>query len=470
MCERLLQVLFAMHSIKSFLLVILAGITVFLVHQTFQTETCYQRNQKPYSFFGSKTSYSFVSGTDLNTPSDCHAVQIWMMSRHGTRYPSKEMIMEFKTKLNLLKSNISSLSPMCWEDINAIRNWNVNLSSLNHYSLHDQGVKELKTLALKLKQLFPQIFNTSYKDSKFKFLSTSKPRALASATVFYQSLFNENPKMDLPTSKSDDRINLSKCKAIDDDDNMESEEEVKKFEKGPLVQSVISRVSKKMGLNQNIMYGDVKLMFESCKYEKAWSPDSHPPWCALFSTNDLEILEYLEDLKYYYKNGYGNSVALHLGCPIVKDLLENFKNNTQKQIGPLGIFYFGHTPNILSIVTQLRIAKDDSPLLSTNFDHMKNRRWKISYINPFASNIIAVFYKCQEGNKVMFLLNEHVIPMNKESCKLCPWEPIRNMLNTTISNQTCNLKFCSSSTSIISKNKILTLLSLFYTLFFNFYA
>lgn len=39
----------------------------------------------------------------------------------------------------------------------------------------------------------------------------------------------------------------------------------------------------------------------------------------------LEILEYLEDLKYYYINGYGNPNSDRMGCPMVKDLIDNFK-------------------------------------------------------------------------------------------------------------------------------------------------
>jgi hypothetical protein len=39
----------------------------------------------------------------------------------------------------------------------------------------------------------------------------------------------------------------------------------------------------------------------------------------------LKILEYAEDLKYYYSNGYGNPMGEIMGCPIVKDLMDNFR-------------------------------------------------------------------------------------------------------------------------------------------------
>lgn len=101
------------------------------------------------------------------------------------------------------------------------------------------------------------------------------------------------------------------------------------------------------------------------------------------------------------------------------------------------------------MVVRLGIGKDDIPLLSTNFEQMRNRKWRTSYIDPFASNIIAVFYRCRDGNKAMILLNEHAIPMNKNQCRLCPWEMIETQFDAiTSNNQTCNLNMCKNSANI----------------------
>lgn len=99
----------------------------------------------------------------------------------------------------------------------------------------------------------------------------------------------------------------------------------------------------------------------------------------------------------------------------------------------------------------LGIGKDDTPLLSTNFEQMKHRKWKISFLDPFASNVIAVFYRCNDGNKAMILLNEHAIPFGKDKCRLCPWQPIEAQFDPIISNnKTCNLKMCKSSATSLS--------------------
>lgn len=131
-------------------------------------------------------------------------------------------------------------------------------------------------------------------------------------------------------------------------------------------------------------------------------------------------------------------------------LLFFYRNLARDKTGPLGIFYFGHSLNILSMVTRLGILKDNTPLLSTNFEQMKNRKWRTSFIDPFAANVISVFYRCRDGNKAIILLNEHAMPISKNQCHFCPWESIEVQLDPiTSNNQTCNLDVCKNSAAEI---------------------
>lgn len=57
-------------------------------------------------------------------------------------------------------------------------------------------------------------------------------------------------------------------------------------------------------------------------------------WCAIFTVEDLMILEYGQDLKSYYKSGYGRELEnKRLGCPIFKDLYTKLHNTIT------GLFY-----------------------------------------------------------------------------------------------------------------------------------
>jgi len=151
---------------------------------------------------------------------------------------------------------------------------------------------------------------------------------------------------------------------------------------------------------------------------------------------------------FFYENVKNIFIAMLFVAP--------FRNLARDKTRPLGVFYFGHSTNIMSVVTRLGIGKDDIPLLSTNFELMSHRKWRVSFIDPFASNVIAVFYRCRDGNKAMILLNEHAIPFGKDKCRLCPWEPIETQFDPIISNnKTCNLDMCKNSGTFQSMNLLI---------------
>lgn len=111
------------------------------------------------------------------------------------------------------------------------------------------------------------------------------------------------------------------------------------------------------------------------------------------------------------------------------------------------------------------IGKDDVPLLSTNFEQMKDRKWRTSFIDPFASNMIAVFYRCQDGNKAMISLNEHAIPMGTDQCRMCQWERIETQFDPITSNKSCNLDVCNNlgTPAVLPSISLIMVLFLTYT-------
>lgn len=118
------------------------------------------------------------------------------------------------------------------------------------------------------------------------------------------------------------------------------------------------------------------------------------------------------------------------------------------------MFYFGHSSNVLSAILRLGFAKDSTKLLSTNFDDMRDRKWKTSYLIPFASNFMAVLYNCKGVKKVIFFLNENPIFMEKHNCTLCLWDQIEEMYEPIVSSPSCMLNSTTSSASVVSKTMV----------------
>ena len=44
------------------------------------------------------------------------------------------------------------------------------------------------------------------------------------------------------------------------------------------------------------------------------------PWCAIFSEENFQVLEYSDDLIFYYKDGYGHDINWKMTSPLVREL------------------------------------------------------------------------------------------------------------------------------------------------------
>ncbi|CAI6358905.1 unnamed protein product [Macrosiphum euphorbiae] len=403
-----------------------------------ESDKCFHQDDHPFPFFGSKTAYSYVSAKQNYTQPNCKPLQLWLLSRHGTRHPESTLIDEI-SNLNEYKDNLTNNSSLCKEDFEAIKAWIFNLTEKDGSKLNNQGVNDLSSLGLRLQSLYEDIFDQPYNPITYSVLSSNKERSRDSAFYFLKSVFNVNVT-DIPLINSDDiKLNISKFQIIYDN------EELKNFRNSIYMQNVIVRVSNILGLDRNLEFGTIKSMYNSCRFERSVDINSHPAWCAVFSQEDLEVLEYNDDLKYYYSNGYGNSYNERLGCPIVRDLMNNFRNKSQAKPGPKGVFYFGHSANVFSAIVRLGFARDTTPLLSSNFNDMRDRKWKTSYLDPFASNLMAVLYECHGEKKVTFFVNEVPMTVEKYGCTLCPWTSIENMFDPIVSSPSCTFDENNSS-------------------------
>ena len=71
-------------------------------------------------------------------------------------------------------------------------------------------------------------------------------------------------------------------------------------------------------------FEDIFIMYDLCRYEQARTPEETSPWCAVFDSEDLKILEYYEDLKYWHKEGYFYELNTQFACPLMENLVETF--------------------------------------------------------------------------------------------------------------------------------------------------
>lgn len=223
----------------------------------------------------------------------------------------------------------------------------------------------------------------------------------------------------------------------------------------------MSDVSSRLGYKYPLKTQQVLDMFDMCRYDQAWNLESPSPWCAAFTPNQIDDLEYLEDLQKYYKSGYGRKLNSRVQCAAVNDMLHHLETNNL----PKTVVYFTHSKSVLLLLTALRFLKDSDSPRADNYYSMSHRKWRLSNISPFASNLAAIKYDCPnelERDKVMFFLNEK--PLLLDWCKvgLCNWSEIKERYKD-FTNANCDEYFCSESgASSILASIILTLAAMLF--------
>ena len=64
-------------------------------------------------------------------------------------------------------------------------------------------------------------------------------------------------------------------------------------------------------------------MYESCRFDFGVYNDA--PWCSTLTVEDLEVINYFEDLQSYWEEGYGHEINYEMSCPIIVDIMEHFE-------------------------------------------------------------------------------------------------------------------------------------------------
>lgn len=65
----------------------------------------------------------------------------------------------------------------------------------------------------------------------------------------------------------------------------------------------------RLGISRQLTPDEVYSLYEVCRFYRSWSEKSQSPWCSIFTDSDLQVLEYKDDIRHYYRNGYGSLVS-----------------------------------------------------------------------------------------------------------------------------------------------------------------
>ncbi|VVC33277.1 Hypothetical protein CINCED_3A021902 [Cinara cedri] len=449
----------------------LSRLLLLLAFLSSTSSTCYEpTDSDPYLYFSHKTAYQLIYNSKFKPVPYCRPTFVWMFIRHGTSYPNSNesfairQLHQFKERviknheqrggpflvLYVILHNLEILlcywyfadGMLCRNVLDSLRRWEFEVNPASEDDISPQGKMDMHLMAKRMKDKMSEVLFNENNQNTYKIYSSEDNKVINSAEEFAKTMFGEDYITNVPIEivpNNSSYIGLESCpKWTEEIQNSEAS----MFLKSPEYMNMISQISKRLGFLDNITDEIILAMYESCRYNKALVLESYPAWCGLFTRQELQLLEYYEDLDYYYKYGYGSEINEKVGCPIAQELL-GYLNAVAKDDPeiPSAVFRFGSSAGLMTTLLALGIVKDSVPLTHTNYHDQNRRQWKMSQVDPFSGNLAAVFYKCDQGgeeNKVMFYLNEGVYDYPGCNVGLCSWRFIENNFKEYLEPNGCH--------------------------------
>ncbi|KAK3576373.1 hypothetical protein CHS0354_018921 [Potamilus streckersoni] len=330
----------------------------------------------------------------------CTAVHVNGIFRHGLRYPSAGDMRDMTLLQNKLAPNVRNAK------YDFLKTWNNTYPIDKANFLHDMGKEELHAIGSRLgKRLFSLIDGNM---DTIHFVSSSTQRTKASAQELFSglSLGVGDAQSTAITPQINDNLTryFDMCKLYSSsvDTNITVLKEYSSFLTGDLFRNVISANEARLGLtNSSLSADDILMIYKTCAAELA-SYNRSDTWCSIQTDDEREILEYASDIEDYYLRGYGVPINTAMACPIVQDLVNSIEhvihNHNHHLNYSVAKFVFGHSDTVTHLANRLSLFRDQQPLLASNFDVMRNRKYIVSHTTPFSANIVFVLYNCHQGN------------------------------------------------------------------------
>ncbi|KAL4668617.1 hypothetical protein H8957_011066 [Semnopithecus entellus] len=438
-------------------------------------------------YFGTKTRYEDVNPGLLSGPEapwrdpellegTCTPVQLVALIRHGTRYPTAKQIRKLRQLHGLLQARGSrdgEAGSTRSRDLGAaLADWPLWYADWMDGQLVEKGRQDMRQLALRLASLFPALFSRE-NYGRLRLITSSKHRCVDSGAAFLQGLWQHyHPGLPLPDVADMEcgppRVNDKLMRFFDHCEKFLTEVEknatalyhVEAFKTGPEMQNILKKVAATLQVPVNDLNADlIQVAFFTCSFDLAIK-GVKSPWCDVFDIDDAKVLEYLNDLKQYWKRGYGYTINSRSSCTLFQDIFQHLdkaveqKQRSQPISSPV-ILQFGHAETLLPLLSLMGYFKDKEPLTAYNYKEQMHRKFRSGHIVPYASNLIFVLYHCENAKtpkeqfRVQMLLNEKVLPLAYSQETVSFYEDLKNhykdILQSCQTSEECELAKANST-------------------------
>lgn len=206
---------------------------------------------------------------------------------------------------------------------------------------------------------------------------------------------------------------------------------------------IASRLSMDLGID--VTTQDVMDIHEACTTEVAMH-QTVDTFCRLLTRQDVLQLEYLDDLKHYYKYAHGlPDLNDEMACDLGKNIIDNIEKKLQQQEETVKLLDIkvGHSETVLPLRNLLGLYRDETGLLTNSTqEEIDKRAYKLSNFGYLANNIAFQLLSHKKNQTLFVRLLENEAPIVAPGCQdvLCP---IDQFLEYMKSPTQCDFKeFC----------------------------
>ncbi|KAF8559780.1 phosphoglycerate mutase-like protein [Imleria badia] len=343
-----------------------------------------------------------VPGVSVNLPDDCTVDQVLVLHRHGSRGPvfEQQFILGLVETLDSARDIIQStpLPP--------------NLQFLREGYEYQLVPQELTVVGRR--ELFDHgaEFALRYPNFSTNVVVSSPVQRVVESSYFFANGFfglkTENVTFRTVTDLDDPVSWITPWKSCPRFSDHQSHRAASQW-----AAKYVPPIAQKLGNlvpGINISVNDTRGALYACPFDLAARNQS--PWCNVFSTHELQNLEYEYDLLMDGASGHasrGDAGPL-LGAFYVKKLIERLTNATG-DAKPLYL-EFGHDTSILLPLSTMGLNKDTLPLSPRRAP--VHRRFRTSQQTPFAASMVWEKFTCKksfEGPQVRLVLNGATFPL-----------------------------------------------------------
>lgn len=357
-----------------------------------------------------------VNRSILRPPSaQCREIHLTAIVRHGTRYPTTKNVKKMRGLYELVMGSARGKEGWLRE---IQTQWTMWYNDDMDGRLVQKGVSDHKHLAVRLSKLFPTLISEEVlRGGYIQFITSSKHRCVNSTLAFKAGLTElwgiTDTEFDHAENDALMRFFDHCTRFVDEvDKNPSALSEVDNFKQGPEMKRVQEKIADRLRVPYSNITDDMaEAAFYLCAYEFAIKT-VNSPWCQLFDEVDAQVMEYANDLKQFWKRGYGHDINSKSSCILFHDLFSRLdkaanESKSGQQVTEAVTVQIGHAETILPLLTLLGFFKDSDALTSTNYASQTQRSFRTSRMLPYAANLLLVLYDCGGGDlRLQPLLNE----------------------------------------------------------------